>query len=81
MIIECTIAKTYEIDDSLLGEYARWILETGLDPDFYEFIEWFSNTHDLDDMQIDNYCEWSNINGNSNINTEFKNIIENYYND
>ena len=81
MIIECAVAKTYEIDDSLLEEYVKWILETGLDPDFYDFIEWFSDTHDLEDMQINNFREWCSINGNSDIKDEFENIIENYYND
>ena len=81
MIIECTAAKTYEIDDSLLEEYVKWILETGLDPDFYDFIEWFSDAYDLEDMQIDNYCEWSSINGNRDINAEFEDEIKNYYND
>lgn len=81
MVIECTTAKTYEIDDSMLEEYIKWILETGLDPDFYDFIEWFRDAYDLENMQIDNYCEWNNINDNSNINEEFKNTIENYYND
>lgn len=81
MIIECTAAKTYEIDDSMLKEYAEYILINGIKPNFYSFIEWFSDAHDLEDMQIDNYCEWSSINGISDINTEFENIIENYYND
>lgn len=81
MIIECTAAKTYEIDDSMLNEYAEFVLTNGIDPDFYSFMDWFSDSHDLEDMQIDNYCEWSSINGISDINIEFKNIIENYYND
>lgn len=81
MIIECTAAKTYEIDDSMLKEYAEYILINGIKPNFYSFIEWFSDAHDLEDMQIDNYCEWSSINGTCDINIEFENIIENYYND
>ena len=81
MILECTVAKTYEIDDSYLKEYVDFILQTGLEPDFCTFIEWFSDTHNLDDMQTDNYCEWSTVNGTYDISTEFKNIIENYYND
>ena len=81
MIIECTVAKTYEIDDDSLKEYVDFVLQTGIEPDFYQFIEWYKDTHDLDDMQIDNYCEWSSINGTYDINTEFKSIIENYYND
>ena len=81
MIIECTTAKAYEIDDSVLKEYAEFALTNGIKPDFYSFIEWFSDAHDLEDMQIDNYGEWSSINGTCDINTEFENIIENYYND
>ena len=81
MIIECTVAKTYEIDDDSLKEYVDFVLQTGIEPDFYQFIEWYKDTHDLDDMQIDNYCEWSTVNGTYDISTEFKNIIENYYND
>ena len=81
MILECTVAKTYEIDDSYLKEYVDFILQTGLEPDFYTFIEWFSDAHDLEDIQTDNYSQWDNINGNCRINEEFKNIIENYYND
>ena len=81
MIIECTCAKTYEINDSLLEEYVKYVLTNGTEPGFYQFIEWFSDAHDLDDMQIDNYSEWSSVNGNYDINAEFKNEIENYYND
>ena len=81
MIIECTVAKTYEIDDDNLKEYIDFVLQTGIDPDFYQFIEWYKDTHDLDDVQIDNYCEWSSVNGTYDINTEFKSIIENYYDD
>ena len=81
MIIECTCAKTYEIDDSVLKEYAEFTLTNGIKPDFYSFIEWFSDAHDLEDMEIDNYSEWNSVNGIYDINIEFKNIIENYYND
>ena len=81
MIIERTIAKTYEIDDSLLKEYAEFILTTGTEPNFYDFIEWFSDAYDLEDMQIDNFSEWCSINGESSISKEFENIVKNYYND
>ena len=81
MIIERTVAKTYEIDDSLMEEYVKFITTNGVEPNFYQFIEWFSDTHDLDDMQIDNYSEWSSVNGNYDINAEFENEIKNYYND
>ena len=81
MVIERTCAKTYEIDDSYLKEYVDFILQTGIEPDFYTFIEWFSDIYDLEDMEIDNYSEWNSVNGIYDINIEFKNIIENYYND
>ena len=55
MIIECTVAKTYEIDDDNLKEYIDFVLQTGIEPDFYQFIEWYKDAHDLDEVQIDNY--------------------------
>lgn len=82
MIIECTVDKTYKIDDYILKEYAEFVLTNGIEPDFYSFIEWLSDdAYDLEDMQEDTYCEWTSINGEYDIDTEFKNIIENYYND
>lgn len=81
MVVECTCVKTYEIDDLYLKEYVDFILQTGLEPDFYSFIGWFSDAYNLEDMQIDNYSEWNSVNGFYDINTEFKSIIKNYYDD
>ena len=48
MIIECTVAKTYEIDDDSLKEYVDFVLQTGIEPDFYQFIDDFLTTNDYE---------------------------------